>query len=413
MIVPTQNGPYPNEIIMAGKGGTPCDLWTGGVYAAPIYVVDRDNMGKYNTTQDQVIQEVQGSPHGYWSNGAYWASATANYIYSAGVDAWGGAGDYLKMYSLTNGLLSTTPVAQSPAVFPVGATPFVSANGTTNGVVWTLERQQNLSTLPGSLPAILSAYNATNVATQLYSSTTNATRDQAGLATKFVPPTVANGRVYVATQTEIDAYGLLSAATLLPSSLNFALVPIGSVSAAQTATLTNTGGTSLIITSIAVSGEYTETNTCGSSLSAGGSCTISVVFKPTTDGTQTGKLTVVDGSGTQTVAVSGTATPLKFTPASVNFGTIKVGTTSAAKAVAVANVGKTTLTLSSVIIGGTNTADFAITANTCGSSLAAGANCKVTVTFTPTATGTRSANVTIKDNDPVSPQKILLSGTGS
>ncbi len=118
LIVPTQSGPYPNEIIMAGKGGSPCDLWTGGVYAAPIYVVDRDNMGKYNATQDQVIQEVQGSAHGYWSNGAYWASASANYYYSAGVDAWGGTGDYLKMFSLTNGLLSTTPVAQSPAVLP-------------------------------------------------------------------------------------------------------------------------------------------------------------------------------------------------------------------------------------------------------------------------------------------------------
>ncbi len=125
-----------------------------------------------------------------------------------------------------------------------------------------------------------------------------------------------------------------------------------------------------------------------------------------------GTLTVTDGSGTQTVTVTGTATPLKFTPASVNFGTVKVGTTSAAKAVAVANVGKTTLTLSSVVIGGTNTGDFAITANTCGSILTAGATCKITVTFTPAATGARSGNVTIKDNDPVSSQKILLSGTG-
>jgi hypothetical protein len=412
LIVPTQSGPYPNEIIMAGKGGTPCDLWTGGVYAAPIYVVDRDNLGKYNATQDQVIQEVQGSPHGYWSNGAYWASATTNYVYSAGVDAWGGSGDYLKMYSLTNGLLSTTPVAESTAVLPVGATPFVSGNGTSNGVVWALERQQSLSTLPGSLPAILLAYDATNVATQLYSSATNATRDQAGNATKFVPPTVANGRVYVATQTEIDAYGLLSTASLLPSSLNFALVPIGSLSAAQTVTLTNTGGASLSITSIAVSGEYTETNTCGSSLSAGGKCTISVVFKPTTDGTQNGKLTVTDSSGAQSVTITGTATPLKFTPASVNFGTVKVGTTSTGKSVTVANVGTTTLTITSVAIGGTNPGDFAITGNTCGSSLTAGATCKITVIFTPTATGTRSGNVTIKDSDPVSSQKILLSGTG-
>ena len=412
LIVPTQNGPHPDEIIIAGKGGTPCDLWSGGIYAAPIYVVDRDNMGQYNSAQDQVIQEVQGSPHGYWSNSAYWASPTTNYVYSAGVDAWGGSGDYLKMYSLINGLLSTTPVAQSTAVLPVGATPFVSANNTSNGIVWALERQQSLSTLPGTLPAVLLAYDATNVATQLYSSATAGTRDQAGLSTKFVVPTVANGRVYVGTQSELDAYGLLTA-TLAPSSLNFNLIAIGSVSASQTVTLTNVGSTSLGITSITVSGEFTQTHTCGTSLPPAGTCTVSVTFKPTTDGAQTGSLTVVDSGGTQFVSLSGTATPLKFTPASVNFGSVKVGTTSAPKSVTVANVGSTTLTITSVNIGGTNTGDFALTGNTCGSSLAAGANCKVTMTFTPTATGSRSGNVTIKDNDPVSSQKILLSGTGT
>jgi hypothetical protein len=412
LMVPTQNGPYPNEIIMAGKGGTPCDLWSGGVYAAPIYVVNQDNMGKYNSTQDQVIQEVQGSPHGYWSNSAYWASATTNYVYSAGVDAWGGSGDYLKMYSLINGLLSTAPVAESTALLPVGATPFVSSNKTSNGVVWALERQQSLATLPGTLPALLLAYDATNVATQLYSSSTAGTRDQAGLATKFVVPTVANGHVYVGTQTELDAYGLFTA-TLSPSSLNFSLIAIGSLSAAQTVTLTNVGSTSLGISSIAVSGEFTQTHTCGSSLPPAGTCTISVIFKPTSDGAQKGTLTVADSGGAQFVTLTGTATPLKFTPASVNFGSVKVGTTSPAKTVTVANVGTTTLTITSIAIGGTNTADFALTGNTCGSSLAAGANCKVTMTFTPKATGTRSGNVTIKDSDPVNSQKILLSGTGT
>jgi hypothetical protein len=413
LIIPTQSGPYPNEIIMAGKGGTPCDLWSGGIYAAPIYVVDRDNMGKYNSTQDQVIQEVEGAPHGYWSNTSYWASPSANYFYAAGVDAWGGTGDYLKQYTLTNGLLSTTPVETSPNIFPVGGTPYVSSNGSSNGIVWIAERQQGLATLPGSDPLILFAYNASNVSTQLYSSATAGTRDEAGLATKFEVPLVANGRVYVGTQTEVDVYAQLTA-SLTPSSLNFSLVPIGSISAAQKITLTNVGSTSLGITSIAVTGEYKEsTTTCGSSLAAGANCTISVTFNPTTDGAQTGTLTVVDSGGTQFVSLSGTATPLKFTPASVNFGSVEVGSTSAAKSVTVTNVGSTTLTLTSVAIGGTNAGDFALTGNTCGSSLAAGANCKVTMTFAPTATGSRSGNVTIKDSDPVSSQKILLSGTGT
>lgn len=412
LLIPMQGGATPNEIIIAGKGGAPCDMWPGGVYAAPIYVINRDNMGKYNASQDQVVQEVAGAPHGYWSNTSYWAGPSANYYYAGGVDAWGGSGDFLKQFTVTDGQLSTTPVAMTTNVLPVGGTPYVSSNGNTNGVLWVAERQQNLSTLPGSDPLILLAFDATNVATQLYSSATAGTRDQAGLATKFEVPLVANGRVYVGTQTEVDVYAAVSA-TLLPSTLNYSLVAIGSVSAPQTVTLSNLGGTSLGISSIKVTGQFAESaSTCGSSLGAGATCTISVTFNPTSDGAQTGALTVVDGAGSQKVTLSGTATPLKFSPASVNFGSVKVGTSSAAKKVTVLNVSPGTITFSSITIGGTNAGDFTQT-NNCGGSLAAGKGCTVTVIFTPTATGARSANVTVKDTDPVSPQKILLSGTGS
>jgi Abnormal spindle-like microcephaly-assoc'd, ASPM-SPD-2-Hydin len=412
LIIPTQNGPYPNEIIMAGKGGTPCDLWAGGIYAAPIYVVNQDNLGKYNSTQDQVIQEVAGAPHGYWSNTSYWASSSANYYYAAGVDAWGGTGDYLKQFTLTNGLLSTAPVEMSTNILPVGGTPYVSSNGASNGVLWIAERQQNLSTLPGSDPLILFAYNASNVSTQLYSSATAGTRDQAGSATKFEVPLVANGRVYVGTQTEVDVYSPLTA-SLTPSSLNFSLIPIGSVSAAQKVTLTNVGSTSLGISSISVTGEYKESaSTCGSSLAAGANCTISVTFNPTTDGAQKGTLTVVDSGGSQFTTLAGTATPLKFTPASINFGTVKVGSSSSVKAVTVTNVSGGTITISGIMISGTDPTDFSET-NNCGKSLAAGKTCTVSVTFTPTTTGALSGNVTVKDTDPTSPQKILLAGTGS
>jgi hypothetical protein len=412
LIVPTQNGPYPNEILMAGKGGTPCDLWSGGVYAAPIYVVNQNNMGKYNSTQDQVIQEVEGAAHGYWSNTSYWAGPSANYYYAAGVDAWGGTGDYLKQFTLTNGLLSTTPVAMSPFVFPVGGTPYVSSDGSSNGIVWIAERQQNLSTLPGTLPLILYAFSATDVNTQLYSSATAGTRDQAGAATKFEVPLVANGRVYVGTQTEIDAYAQLGA-SLAPTSLTYNLVPIGSISAAQKVTLSNVGGTAIGITSITVTGEFAQSaTTCGSSLPANSSCTISITFNPTSDGAQTGTLTVVDGGGTQFTTLSGTATPLKFSPASVNFGNVNVGSSSAVKKVTIQNVSSGTITLSQIMVSGTDPQDFSQT-NNCGKSLAAGKGCTVSITFTPTTTGTRSGNVTVKDTDPTSPQKILLSGTGT
>ena len=419
LIVPTQSGPYPNEIIMAGKGGTPCDLWSGGVYAAPIYVVNQDNMGKYNSTQDQVIQEVEGSPHGYWSNAAYWASATTNYVYSAGVDAWGGSGDYLKMYSLINGLLSTTPVAQSTAVLPVGATPFVSANGTSNGIVWAAERQDSLSVLPGSKPVVLLAYNAANVADLLYSSTQNAARDTAGLETKFEVPLVANGRVYVGTQTELDAYGPLNSysATLLPASLSWGIIAIGSASQPKTATLTNTSATTMPITSISVTGtkasEFPITaNTCGSSLGAGLSCAISVEFKPNAEGTQSATLTVVDGAGTQTAALTGSGTAVKFAPPSLTFTSLAVGLTSAPQTSTMTNLSSSAITITSIAIGGADPLDFAQT-NTCGSSLAANSSCVITVTFSPTAIGTRTANVTVTDSDVTSPQKLILTGTGT
>jgi archaellum component FlaF (FlaF/FlaG flagellin family) len=214
----------------------------------------------------------------------------------------------------------------------------------------------------------------------------------------------------VGTQTEVDVYAPLSA-SLTPSSLNFALVPIGSASAAQKVTLTNEGSTSLAISSISVTGEYKQTNTCGSSLAAGANCTISVTFNPTTDGTQAGTLTVVDAGGSQFTTLTGTATPLKFTPASINFGTVSVGSSSAPKSVSVANVSGGTITISGIMVSGTDPSDFTET-NTCGKSLAAGKTCTVSVTFTPTTTGTLSGNVTVKDTDPTSPQKILLSGTG-
>jgi hypothetical protein len=195
--------------------------------------------------------------------------------------------------------------------------------------------------------------------------------------------------------------------------LNFSLVPIGSASAAQKVTLTNVGSTTLGITSISVTGEFTESGTtCGSSLTAGANCTISVTFNPTTDGAQSGTLTVVDSGGSQFTTLSGTGTPLKFSPASVNFGSVNVGSSSAVKKVTVTNVGASTITFTSIAVGGTDPADFTQT-NNCGTTLAAGKGCTVSVTFTPTTTGTRSGNVTVKDTDPTSPQKILLSGTGS
>ena len=199
-----------DEVIISGKGGAPCDLLEGN-YASPIYVVNRKRMGHFHDRHDGVVQTVAGATAGYWSAPAYWKGQTATYVYYAGVleDAVKGVGDNLRMYTLSGGMLSTSSAAQSPNTFPVGSTPSVSANGATNGIVWAIERQDNFRQKPGNLPAVLHAYDATNVATELYNSSQAGTRDQAGPATKYQVPTIANGRVYVGTQKELDVYGLL------------------------------------------------------------------------------------------------------------------------------------------------------------------------------------------------------------
>ena len=205
MLLPPQIGASSNLLLMAGKG-YPCD----GVIS-PVYLIDADNLGQ---ATGATIQTVDGPEAGYWSGGAYWQSATTTYVYYSGLNSedTAPAGDNLREFTMVGGIFSpVTAVAQSSMRFTIGSTPSISANGNTNGILWAIARQDLLSVKPGSKAAVLFAFDATNVATQLYSSSMNSARDKAGAGVKFVVPTIANGKVYVATQTEVDVYGLLSA----------------------------------------------------------------------------------------------------------------------------------------------------------------------------------------------------------
>lgn len=206
ILLPPQLGAQSNLLLMAGKG-YPCD---GTI--SPVYLIDADNLGQSSGT---TIQTVDGPQGGYWSGGAYWQSATTTYLYYSGLNSetQAPAGDNLREFTMVGGVFSpVTAVAQSPMRLTIGATPSISANGNNNGILWAIARQDLLSAKPGSKPAILYAFDATNVGHQLYSSAVNAVRDKAGAGVKFVVPTIANGKVYVATQTELDVYGLLSGA---------------------------------------------------------------------------------------------------------------------------------------------------------------------------------------------------------
>lgn len=190
LLVESGSSAHPHLLIGAGKPGT-------------IYVLDRNDMGHFNASDDSQI--VQSLPHAITyslATPAYWQ----NKVY------FHGAGDVLKAFQLRNGLLSTTPISHGNIVFwaQPGGVPVISADGQTNGIVWETWAQtsvQNLYIVSG--PTILYAYDASDVSKELYDSTQAGTRDTAGIAVRFGVPTVANGRVYVGTQSELDVYGLL------------------------------------------------------------------------------------------------------------------------------------------------------------------------------------------------------------
>jgi hypothetical protein len=181
VLLPKEVGASHPEIVGAGKQGI-------------IYVVNTANMGKYNPNQNNVIQTVTGS-----ANMCGGGTGTPTYFNFAVYFA--GCGDSLKMFSVVNGLLSTVPVSQTTIIFQTGATPSISANGSTNGIVWVIS-------FLGTRQSILAAFDASDVSKLLYSSAQNPTRDAVG-GSHFNVPTVAGGKVYVGTYNGLLVYGLL------------------------------------------------------------------------------------------------------------------------------------------------------------------------------------------------------------
>jgi hypothetical protein len=218
---------------------------------------------------------------------------------------------------------------------------------------------------------------------------------------------------------EILAYGtgvLQPQASLSAASLGFPAQSIGSASSSQQVTLSNTGDAPLNISGIVVTGDFSQTNTCGSILSASGSCTINITFTPSATGTRTGILTVTDNTAnvagsTQTVQLSGTGqavSVVSLSTATLTFSGQAIGTTSAAQTVTLTNTGSAPLDISSI----TSSGDFTQISN-CPTSVAAGSKCTISVTFTPVFSGNRFGTITITDNALTSPQTISLSGVGN
>jgi hypothetical protein len=188
LLLPDQGQGAPHEYLLVevGKSGS-------------IYLIDRNHMGHYNpNNNNQIVQDQEYAIGGLWATPAWWN----NNVY------FGGSNDVLRQYTFdtTTGLLSTSAFAESPTYFGFpGPTPSISANGSEDAILWAIETDGYTS----QSPSILHAYDATNVATELYNSNQNSGRDQAGGAVKFTVPTVVNGKVYVPAVQELDVYGLL------------------------------------------------------------------------------------------------------------------------------------------------------------------------------------------------------------
>jgi hypothetical protein len=200
---------------------------------------------------------------------------------------------------------------------------------------------------------------------------------------------------------------------LSPTSLKFGTQLINTTSPSQPVTLMNTGGGTLNITSIMASTNFSQTNNCGSSVQAGGSCTISVTFAPKVAGLRTGTVMITDNasSSPQSVTLLGEATAVSVSPTSLSFGSQKVGTTSQPQTVTVTNNGTASITISKITFRLGQPGNFKQT-TTCGSSLGGGSSCTVSVTFAPKVKGALSSNLAIYDSGGASPQEVPVSGTG-
>jgi hypothetical protein len=180
-----------------------------------IYLINRDNMGQISSRKNSVVQQLSSAVGGVWASPTLFQNGT-----NSALVYFGGKSDTVKAFSLSNGLFNATAVAQSTNsyAFP-GTTTSVSANGTTNGIVWALDT----SAYSGSGAEVLYAYNATTMAMLYNSNQAAGSRDVPGAAVKFAVPTVANGMVYVGTETSLTVFGLLGVAAA-PHALMAAVV---------------------------------------------------------------------------------------------------------------------------------------------------------------------------------------------
>ncbi len=232
----------------------------------------------------------------------------------------------------------------------------------------------------------------------------------------------SNDPVRPALNISLSGVGTQSVAALSATSLTFPVQLVNTTSAVQTVTLSNTGNIAFTVTSIAAAGgnaaDFTTNYTCpigGAGLAPGANCAINVTFRPLAAGARSTTVTVITTANVNpkpTIALGGTGTQVNISTQALTFAPQVVGTSSASQSVTLTNTGPAALAITNIAIAGTNAGDFTQTTN-CPASLGAGASCRMTATFKPTAVGVRSAVLNVTTNDPGMPARaITMTGTG-
>jgi len=195
LLLPDQSGAHPHLVVSAGKN-------------ASMFLIDRDNMGHYNASSNNLAVQslINIFPHGTPEPGNYSAP-----VYFNGTVYFSPVADTIQAFRLTNGLFNTTPTSRSSDVYAYpGGTLAISANGSADAILWSVERNATaVSDQDSSSAGVLHAYDPANLAIELYNSTQAGTRDRLSAAAKFSAPLVANGKVFVATVNSLAVYGLI------------------------------------------------------------------------------------------------------------------------------------------------------------------------------------------------------------
>jgi Abnormal spindle-like microcephaly-assoc'd, ASPM-SPD-2-Hydin len=398
------------------------DLLIGGGKESLLYLTHTGNLGHEQTGNGQIPQLLPSGGSGFLTSGGptLWNRTTGD---GPTMYVWpDNSGGELTAFRFNGKTFDTTATSTSTVTsatgFGTGAALTVSANGSTpgTGIVWA--SMPTATAGHGTAPGFLRAFNADNVTVELWDSTINATQDNTGTWAKFVPPTVANGKVYVASFSNVvSVFGLLSTTpdftvSATPGSQTVAL-------GAGTTFLVNVGAIQGFSDTITLSVSGLPTGATASfnptTLGGGTSSTLAVNTSANTPtGNSTLTITGISGSlthaATVTLVVNAATTPTpaaQITPAGLTYTGQSVGVASAAQALTLANSGTAALAISGISASG----DFSQT-NNCGNSLGAGASCTISVVFKPTQGGNRTGTLAIADNAAGSPQTASLSGVG-